>query len=210
MSVMMMLAASGKLESFTETFTGNTTWVAPEGVTTVNLVGNGQSGQPAGTETRTAALVSVIYSTSGSGAGPAVNDWSNMHGAATGRVATIDGGGTVTYTQVGLVTYANGTETLDGSNVTLNGVVPGSASLITTGGWQTSGAIGASGNAIVQYLESAAATTGASATGFGETFPGGVGGPATPVTHDNVAVTPSASYPLVIPSGGSITITYQK
>lgn len=52
------------------------------------------------------------------------------------------------------------------------------------------------------------ATTGASATGFGKTFPGGTGGAATPVPYNNVAVTPGASYPLVVPSGGSITITY--
>lgn len=56
--------------------------------------------------------------------------------------------------------------------------------------------------------EEVEATTGASTTGFGKTFPGGTGGAATPVTYNSVAVTPGASYPLVIPSGGSITITY--
>ena len=52
------------------------------------------------------------------------------------------------------------------------------------------------------------ATTGASATGFGQTFVGGYGGSATPRTVNNVAVTPGGSYQLVIPSGGSITISY--
>lgn len=53
-----------------------------------------------------------------------------------------------------------------------------------------------------------AATTGASTTGFGQTFVGGTGGAATTSTVSNVAVTPGASYTLSIPSGGSITITY--
>lgn len=58
------------------------------------------------------------------------------------------------------------------------------------------------------------ATTGASATfasgvaGTSRTFPGGSGGPATAVTYDNVPVTPGQAYSIVVPSGGSITITY--
>jgi hypothetical protein len=51
-------------------------------------------------------------------------------------------------------------------------------------------------------------TTGDSTTGFGKTFPGGYGGPASPATYNEVAVTPGQSYSLVIPSGGSITISY--
>ena len=53
-------------------------------------------------------------------------------------------------------------------------------------------------------------TTGASATGFSKTFVGGTGGAATPVTHNNVAVTPGATYSLAVPAGGSITITYTR
>lgn len=49
------------------------------------------------------------------------------------------------------------------------------------------------------------ATTGASVTAFGQTFPGGVGGPATPVTFRDVPVTGGSSNQLVIPSGGEIT-----
>jgi hypothetical protein len=59
-----------------------------------------------------------------------------------------------------------------------------------------------------QHSTSNPPTTGASTTGFGKTFPGGTGGAATPVTYNNVAVTPGASYKLVVPAGGSITITY--
>jgi hypothetical protein len=51
-------------------------------------------------------------------------------------------------------------------------------------------------------------TTGASTTAFGKTFPGGAGGPATITTFSNVIVTPGASYNIVVPAGGSLTITY--
>jgi hypothetical protein len=64
---------------------------------------------------------------------------------------------------------------------------------------------------IVHYIlsqETSSATTGASATAFGKTFPGGVGGPASTTTFNNIAVTPLQSYPIVVPTGGSITITY--
>lgn len=53
-------------------------------------------------------------------------------------------------------------------------------------------------------------TTGASTTAFGKTFPGGTGGPASTTTFSNVIVTPGASYNIVVPSGGSLTITYFK
>lgn len=53
-------------------------------------------------------------------------------------------------------------------------------------------------------------TTGSSATGFGKTFAGGT--PSTPTaattSHSNVAVTPSSSYPVVVPAGAAIQITY--
>lgn len=70
------------------------------------------------------------------------------------------------------------------------------------------------GNQVCYYFTGSAttitipATTGAAASGIGKTFPGGVGGPATPVAYSNVPVTPGASYPVTVPPGGSITITY--
>ncbi|GEM_PF-3957237 len=51
-------------------------------------------------------------------------------------------------------------------------------------------------------------STGASAIGFGQTFVGGTGGPASTREVKNVAVTPGGSYQVVVPSGGSITISY--
>jgi hypothetical protein len=61
----------------------------------------------------------------------------------------------------------------------------------------------------VRTVGGSPATTGASATGFGKVFPGGAGGPASDVAFTNVPVTAMASYSVVVPTGGSITITYK-
>ncbi len=51
--------------------------------------------------------------------------------------------------------------------------------------------------------------TGAPATAFGKTFPGSTGNVAPPVaSYAGIAVTPSEPCPIVVPAGGSITITY--
>jgi hypothetical protein len=58
---------------------------------------------------------------------------------------------------------------------------------------------------------------GTATTGVGKTFPGGTLTGTEPyrtavapvtTTYSNVAVTPGVSYPIVVPSGGSLTITY--
>lgn len=51
-------------------------------------------------------------------------------------------------------------------------------------------------------------TTGAATTAFNRTFPGGVAGPATPVTYNDVPVAPGTTQALLVPSGGSVTVTY--
>jgi hypothetical protein len=59
------------------------------------------------------------------------------------------------------------------------------------------------------YNDVTPATTGASATGIGKTFPGSTGDVTpTPTSFANVPVTALSPYNLVIPSGGSITINY--
>lgn len=53
------------------------------------------------------------------------------------------------------------------------------------------------------------ATTGASATGLGKTFPGSYGNTTPAVTtFPSVPVTGGASYNIVVPAGGLITVTY--
>ena len=58
-------------------------------------------------------------------------------------------------------------------------------------------------------------SNGSAATGLGKTFPGGtydfatgIGGAAPTTNFSNVAVTPSSSYSIVVPSGASISISF--
>lgn len=51
-------------------------------------------------------------------------------------------------------------------------------------------------------------TTGASASAFGKTFPGGAGGPAVITRYSNIRVISRASYPITVPVGGFVTIIY--
>lgn len=54
-------------------------------------------------------------------------------------------------------------------------------------------------------------TTGAASTAFGKALPGSTGNvaPAT-TTFSDIPITPGASYNIVVPAGGSVTITYFK
>lgn len=53
------------------------------------------------------------------------------------------------------------------------------------------------------------AQPGEAVTGFGQSLPGGAPGAAAPTTIlPNVTVTPGVTYSIVVPAGGSLTITY--
>lgn len=97
------------------------------------------------------------------------------------------------------------TKTLMGSHPTTGNVL---YSQLTIGGY-----IGW----IVSASYIALGSAGTATTGFGNTFPGGTLTGTAPyrttvapvtTTFTNVAVTPGVSYPIVVPSGGSLTITY--
>lgn len=66
-------------------------------------------------------------------------------------------------------------------------------------------------------LYQAAGSDGPNSTALGQTFPGATltgtyptrtGGPATPATYNNIAVTPGTAYPIVVGAGGSVSISY--
>ncbi|QYG03892.1 hypothetical protein [Massilia sp. NP310] len=59
------------------------------------------------------------------------------------------------------------------------------------------------------YTENKPPTTGTSATGLGKTFPGSYGDTAPAKTSlPSVPVTGGASYNIVVPAGGLVTVTY--
>lgn len=192
----------------TVTFNSNTTWVAPAGVNLLtSVVGHGVAGAAATTAPRNSLVVSVVYHSSGSAGGGSAQ-WDSFQGLAEAVAAEIDASDTVNYTLYVADVYPDETNTLSTSAATILNGAGGSSVAVFSSGWRTSGHISTSGTAGVNWSEVIPATTGASATGFGFTFAGGTGGAATTDTHNNVAVTPGNSYPIVVPSGATIQITY--
>lgn len=200
-----------KRVAFTSTMTANGNFVVPTDVSSVSLSGKGVDGTSDQNYPTSALSVSVNWNTSGSGAGPTASDWSNAQGVADGNLSAMNAGGSVTIRQITIFEYANGTETLTGSYTTYTNVVAGSASNAYSGDWQSSGAITSSGECDLNFQQFVPGQTGASASGFGKTFPGGSVGTAAPTTiFNSVPVTPGATYSLTIPAGASITITYYR
>ena len=209
-----LFALTGGAKLVTETFTTSTTWTAPLTTAVIGtLTGEGADGTPATVQSAAMVSCNVTYYTSGSGTpGSGPVQWTQAQsGADTVRNTLNAGGAAVTFNTYQIDAYPDGTNYLTEYAQYVEDVVAGSAYDTYSGGWQSSGPIAASGWSTVHYDYVQPAFDGANTTGFGKTFAGGVsGGAATPVTYNNVAVTPGAAYTLVIPAGGSITITYYK
>lgn len=103
-----------------------------------------------------------------------------------------------------------------GSNPATYTYVKGTATLVPTR-WDTGLITYAKANVVnalsAVFTEYVYGSVGTAATGLSRTFPGGAyvaptGYPASTTTFSNVAVTPGASYSLVIPAGGQINISY--
>lgn len=211
---------SNSRKPVTVTFTSNSTWVAPAWVTNVpSMTGHGAAGLPpsySGDVPRgsVAASVQGIAATGGNTAGNW--DWGSSQGDSASIAASINAsssgsafwGSILQYTLTPAYTAA-----IQGS-VSWSNRIPGSAAPNgVSAGWKTSGAVAAGdyGESYVSWLEygtTNAATTGAAATALGKTFAGGTGGAATPAAYTNQTVTPNTSYPIVVPAGGSVSITY--
>lgn len=196
-----------------KTFTANATWVAP--ITTsqiLELIGEGADGTAATISQESVVIANV---SSAVGVGSAGYTWGDLQAIVNSNKTTINGGGTgLAYDSINVIVHPDGTQTNSASILGIaRDVVIGTAVEGASPGWNSSGPIayGASGFDLIGYnYYDAPATTGASTTGFGKTFAGGIGGAATPATYINVAVTSGTSYTLVVPSGGSITITYMQ
>ena len=193
-----------------QTLTSSQTWTAPSSVSLINsIVGEGADGTSASVYSDGYGALNIGFRTD-TNTGSGFIDWDGLQGIAEAIAADLNDNGAASWTYIVLYVWPDGKNAYAAQiPVSITDAVPGSASVSFSGGWQTSGAIAGGGAANLTWQRNAPAAAGANTTGFGYTFPGGaVATPATPVTHNNVAVTPGAGYALTIPSGGSITLTY--
>lgn len=212
-------AAGGGGTLQTVTFTSSGTWTAPAGVSNVSTIyGYGAAGTPASAGWAYASSGYFAYSlqsTANAGSPDNTPSYADLTGYADASLANVNSSTAdriITYFPV-LYYYNPNT---DGTTIYYDSPkskrVRGLGSAIG-GNWgnYSSALVKGTGSAwyfaIEQYFEEPA-TTGASATGLGLTFPGGDGGAPGTTTYTNVAVTPSTGYAISVPSGGSVTIQY--
>lgn len=211
MNPLVLLSLFGrKRELVTLTYNANATVVIPVGVTMLNTVtGKGVNGTSSATVGDSYGVINVSYRTDTSTGSGNVN-WNGLQSQAPAVAADLNADGSASWTYYIMNVWPDGTNSFQFEiPITVTDAIPGSASVTYSGGWQTSGAITSSGSARVTWLRNVPGAAGADASGLGFTFSGGAPGAVAPsVTHNNVAVTPGGSYPLVVPSGATIQITY--
>lgn len=200
------------------TFTANGTWVAPNNVTKVNMSGKGSDGV-----SDTWAYRDIVNASLNGSGGPYTNppylQYSYVYGLVTAQLSSINSSTlqrTVSTTDYYWFldtsnNYSNPTTVYNGYTIRGTAVVVGYGSAATSGNVTYSPNNFAIWAINVEVLYPGG--PGADATGLGKTFPGGAysggtGYPASTTTFTNVTVTPGASYSIVVPSGGSITISY--
>jgi hypothetical protein len=205
-----------------QVFTSTGTWVAPSTVSNVSaLTGIGGTGRPAEWISGNQSIYGIYR-----GDGPdllGTLSWDSFYSSAVSTIAALNSGGPgerLAPDGVPLEFYfVNPDDTaFPGSDFTgyLDGyLIRNTASLLSTNA-RTSGPIlysqlnsGFSGWSIGGSLQVFEPTvTGGTTTALGYSFPGGEGGPATPITYFNVPVTPGASYFIYPAPGGSVSLTY--
>lgn len=206
--------------TYTKTFTSNASFPVPAGVSVLkSAVGKGAAGSTSQSTTNQSAQVSEVlfYHTLSGGAVSGALTWDFFTDAAT-IASNISKGGSGQQAGPKYTGYGgDNTYSLNPEyTVTWSNAVPGSASASYSSQWQMSGQIGSSTSDVAaiasvswQEYGGTVSTTGASSTGFGKVFPGGTGGAATDTTFTNIAVTAGATYNVVVPPGGYITITWE-
>ena len=212
-------ANAGKL--ITQTFTSSTTWVAPNITNNlVTLVGQGGDGVAGYWQTFNSLGASVSSTTDCSySVYGASLDYSVPYGDAQGIQTTASGwttspsGQSVSLTRTYVYYWCPGTSNWRVGALSFSGTVRRIGTVALSGSMPSSGTVPTPPATVqeafctnIEFYNNP--TTGSPTTAFGYTFPGGTGGAATPVTYNNVAVTPGASYSIVVPSGGSVSITY--
>lgn len=212
------LLGAAPLNLQTTTFTSSTSWVAPTGVTNLLvLTGKGGDGEPfsEGWSYQNIGIAAYSYEWGDAGGSAELTPtYEQVTGYANGVLAEINGSTsdrTVTWTeyryfynpttQKTTVEASYTSKRIRGTAVKYVGPWDNSSGQLVLGigsGWYMAGE---------QYFASGP-TTGDTTTAFSNTYPGGVGGAATPITTTNVSVTPGQTYGITVGAGGYVTFQY--
>lgn len=220
-------SATGTLTSVTFTADGN--WIAPASTTNVvTASGKGAAGVSDYVGSVANSQAGQIHLSSILATNPPYAQWSNAYNNYLTALSQLN----LSYPTYGPSNFTNGYVVvlqatdywyaIAGNTTNLSGTYLTGYSANTLGSPQTSGNITYAGTSgldtwyitVLGYIRGGA---GASATALGQSFPGGgysgtypngTGSAASTTTYSNIAVTPNASYPIVVPSGGFVTLEY--
>lgn len=211
------------------TFTANGNWIAPASTTSVvTASGKGAAGVSDAVGTVYRALYVAITGSPNPPTAPYAQ-WSTLYNNYSALLNTLASKFYPSYAPTNSLPYGSFTYVATNdtwSNDTFTFV--GNAYYLTGYGTYTLGSPSTSGNITYSSLSGVdgwgidaygyvPGGVGASSTALGKSFPGGAytgtypngtGQPATTTTFTNIAVTPGASYPIVVPSGGFVTLEY--
>lgn len=211
------------------TFTADGNWIAPASTTNVvTASGKGAAGVSDYVGNVANVISGQIHLSSPLATNPPYAQWSNAYNNYQYALSQLN----LSYPTYGPSNLTNGYVVvlqsndywyaISGNTTNLSGTYLTGYTVYTLGSPQTSGNITYAGTSgldewyipVSGYIRGGA---GASATALGQTFPGGgysgtypngTGSAASTTTYSNIAVTPNASYPIVVPSGGFVTLEY--
>lgn len=206
----MLAVMSGAPQLVTKTYTSSQTITIPLGVSQLEaVVGEGSDGAASGYAVDTITVANVARLSSQTSGATRTREY--VFNLAASETDKFIGSGERTVSYTGWIHYVGQDNLVQTFSSTRSVRVRGnrrssnfgggsSASTITYADYQT--------YARVEIEVEQGPTNGSASTGFGKTFAGGAGGPAVPTTYNNVPVKGGDPYQLVIPVGGSITISY--
>lgn len=212
----------------TKTFTSNANWISPATTTYLaSLVGKGQDQIPSYAFDLGVGQY-YVNNSGGTGSNPPYLDWSTVYGFATSmqslyssRIGNYGPNNSSVVNDYFSFVYSNNSWNVQnystGTNTSIYTVNSVRIENFSAYSPPTSGNIlysdivglGPIGWVVIANLNSLPAD-GSSSSAFGYIFPGGnMASPTAPtITYSNIPVTPGVSYPIVVPSGGSVTIQY--
>jgi hypothetical protein len=209
----------------TVTFTSNGTWTAPGNVSLVTTIsGKGSDGVSDSTGPNPTSYGAYFVSRLGGSGSLGPHTWDELYAIYTTFASTYNSGSGVVssfsfpYDNGGRIGTNDSFDTwTTSSTLTGTNLIRGSVTLLSntapTTGSITYAQITSPLGLTYRWDVYSYGYAGAASTGLGQTFPGGAyvaptGYPATTTTFTNVTVTPSTSYSIVVPSGGTVSISY--
>jgi hypothetical protein len=225
-----MFAASKSSAPFViQTFTSTATWVAPAGVTGVNISGSGSPAIPDSSQFNTTVYIGVGAAITNSGTNPPYAQWGDLYSEALTALSTIEGNSDtnlLSFSRRNYFVNPNDTwstqpyTTIDFWIVDSFGYIDEFRGPTPTSGDMTyASAAGNPGWIVTADETRQLGSTGIASTGLSKTFPGGTltgvvpyrtEVAPTPLAFTGVAVVPGTSYPIVVPPGGVVTISYYR